>query len=293
MKHAFLIIAHNNPFTLKTLVTLLDYKDNDLFIHIDKKTNIEVFKNIKCNYSKLIFLSNRKDVRWGDFSQIECEIELYQYAYNYGKYEYYHLLSGVDLPIKTNKYIHDFFSKNKGKEFIGINNSYTVQKDIYNKALLYHILTRYYKNYKLALIIDNAFIKMQSLFKFHRHKFYSCYQKGANWASLSEECVSYLLNKRNEIYKNFKHTKCADEIYKQTIIINSHFKENIYSLDDEYISNQREIDWQRGTPYEHKETDFNILKNSSKIFARKFSDNNKKIIMLIKEDLYGNKGKEQ
>lgn len=293
MRHAFLIIAHNNPFTLKTLVELLDDKENDIFIHIDKKRDIKDFQGIKCNYSQLIFINNRKDVRWGDFSQIECELELYQYAYNYGHYDYFHLLSGVDLPIKSNKYIHDFFYKNKGKEFIGIDNSSTQQKEIRNKVLLYHILTPYYKSFKLSQKLDSIFTKIQILVNIHRSQCYAYYRKGTNWASLSENCVAFLLNRRKEIYKNFKHTKCADEIYKQTIIINSQFKENIYSMEDEYISNQREIDWLRGNPYEYKEEDFNILINSNKLFARKFSDNNKSIVILIKKYLNGNKRKEQ
>ena len=37
-KHAFLIIAHKLDFTLSTLLSLLDDKRNDIFIHIDKKT---------------------------------------------------------------------------------------------------------------------------------------------------------------------------------------------------------------------------------------------------------------
>ena len=35
-----------------------------------------------------------------------------------GNYDYYHLISGMDLPIKTQKEIHEFFENNKGKEFI-------------------------------------------------------------------------------------------------------------------------------------------------------------------------------
>lgn len=118
MRHAFLIIAHNNPFTFQTLIELLDDKDNDIFIHIDKKVNIKDFQSIKCNYSQLIFINNRKDVRWGDFSQIECELELYQYAYNYGKYEYFHLLSGVDLPIKTINIFMTFSTRTEEKSLL-------------------------------------------------------------------------------------------------------------------------------------------------------------------------------
>ena len=34
MKHAFLIIAHNNPRIFETLIGLLDFKDNDIFVHL-------------------------------------------------------------------------------------------------------------------------------------------------------------------------------------------------------------------------------------------------------------------
>ena len=33
-------------------------------------------------------------------------------------YEYYHFISGVDLPLKTQDEIHDFFQKNNGKEIV-------------------------------------------------------------------------------------------------------------------------------------------------------------------------------
>lgn len=71
-----------------------------------KYSNIHVFKKV--------------DVGWGEDSQIECEMFLFNEAYKKGPFDYYHLLSGVDLPLKSNYYIHDFFDQNKGKEFVGI-----------------------------------------------------------------------------------------------------------------------------------------------------------------------------
>ncbi len=71
-----------------------------------KYSNIHVFKKV--------------DVGWGEDSQIECEMFLFNEAYKKGPFDYYHLLSGVDLPLKSNDYIHDFFDQNKGKEFVGI-----------------------------------------------------------------------------------------------------------------------------------------------------------------------------
>lgn len=40
MKHAYLILAHSNFDQLQILLNLLDYPDNDFFIHIDKKSKL-------------------------------------------------------------------------------------------------------------------------------------------------------------------------------------------------------------------------------------------------------------
>ena len=35
MKHAYLIIAHNEPNILKTLLLMLDDERNDVYLHVD------------------------------------------------------------------------------------------------------------------------------------------------------------------------------------------------------------------------------------------------------------------
>ena len=100
-KHAYLIMAHNNFEILKKIIVLLDNEKNDIFIHIDKKVkNIDIrqFEKI-AKKSKVKVLNNRIDIHWGGYSQIECELLLLKESIN-GEYSYYHLISGVDLPLK-------------------------------------------------------------------------------------------------------------------------------------------------------------------------------------------------
>ena len=110
-------------------------------------------------------------------------------------------------------------------------------------------------------------------------------KKGANWCSVTEDFVKYLISKEKFILKRFKYTMCGDEIFLQTILWNSPFKENIYRFNDEYRSNLREVDWKRGNPYVwgSSSEDFELLKNSDKLFARKFSNQFPDIINKIKE----------
>ena len=56
--------------------------------------------------SALHFVENVRE-QWGGYSQIQSELILFQAAWEHG-YEYYHLISGVDLPIKTQDEIHEF-----------------------------------------------------------------------------------------------------------------------------------------------------------------------------------------
>lgn len=72
MKHAFLIIAHNEFDVLKLLISCLDDARNDIYIHYDKK--VDTLPDIQTKYAGLIVLEKRVDVRWGAPSMIEAEL---------------------------------------------------------------------------------------------------------------------------------------------------------------------------------------------------------------------------
>ena len=63
MKHAYLILAHNEFELLRLLVSLLDDPRNDLYIHFDKK--VEALPEIRVQQAGLTILERRIDVRWG------------------------------------------------------------------------------------------------------------------------------------------------------------------------------------------------------------------------------------
>lgn len=69
-----------------------------------------------------IFFVPRISVTWGGYSQIACELGLLNAAVGKGRYTYYHLLSGQDLPIKSQDRIHSFFDSCGGKEFVRFEN---------------------------------------------------------------------------------------------------------------------------------------------------------------------------
>lgn len=56
--------------------------------------------------SKVCFV-DRVDVRWGDYSVVEAELKLLRAAVA-ENYQYFHLISGMDLPLKPQAEIHVF-----------------------------------------------------------------------------------------------------------------------------------------------------------------------------------------
>ena len=116
-KHAFLVMAPGTMRVLHTLMRILDDGRNDIFIHMDAKRVDGM--NIACwllSVRQGIFLVPRIRVTWGGYSQIACEINLLNSAVAKGHYSYYHLLSGQDLPIKSQDKIHSFFDSCGNKE---------------------------------------------------------------------------------------------------------------------------------------------------------------------------------
>lgn len=287
-RHAYCIIAHNEPKILETLVEMIDDKRNDIFLLVDKKTDIGIYEGIHPHKAKL-HLCPRVDIRWGDTSQILAELTLFEFAYEHGPYQIYHLLSGVDLPIKSQDYIHNFIADNPNTEFVGFV-SQEEQGQLEYKTNYYHFFTYFAQSSnasirKIAIKADGIFIKAQRLLGIKR-KCKTPLKKGCNWCSITNELVSYLIENKNAILHNFAYMLCADEIFLQTIVWNSKYKENIFAK-EEYASCLREINWTKGSPYIWGSGDFEedekILKGSGALFARKFSEKHFDIVESIKK----------
>ncbi len=287
-KHAYLIVAHNEYSILETLLSMLDDKRNDVYLHIDKRANdlFSQISNFKMKNARFYLLEDRINVYWGDISQVEVEILLFETAYNNYKYSYFHLLSGVDLPIKSQNYIHTFFNENEGKEFVGFWNEPSQIRDLNRKVLRYYFFLRYFKDKKHPLhgitsLLRNIILAIQKITGFKRKQTFE-FKKGGNWVSITNEFCSYLIFQKRAIMKRFRFTLCPDEIFLHTILWNSPFKDNIFDLENTQRGAMRLIDWERGNPYVWQDNDLNELLASEYLFARKFSSNQSSLYCRIK-----------
>lgn len=237
-----------------------------------------------------VYYVKRLDARWGDFSLVQSELILLKEATK-SKYKYYHLISGVDLPIKSQYYIHKFFEEHEGMEFLTyLKPEFAQKQKIIERVNKFYFLQQFGRNSNIAKVVNNLLIKIQERIKIKRYnnEFPICY--GANWCSLTHEAVKCIISKEKWIIKTFKYTQCCDEVYKQTILVNiPRFKEKLYryKYNEAHISyNMRHVDWKRGGPYIFKSSDYKELIDMPSLFARKFDENvDKKIIDMIYERL--------
>jgi len=283
MTHAYMILAHHEFALLGRLVSALDYPCNDIYVHIDKKVDDGVFARVKGELEGAvkqasIAFTPRVNVAWGDFSMIEAELLLIREASG-THHDYYHLLSGVDLPIKSHEEITRFFIENAGEELIG---GREIERRARARLRYYYPLQRTVGHHYLrplgllqyALLLPQMMAGVNRLRTLPKEIY-----KGGQWFSATHDFVTDLLAfySREENLRPYRKTQCADEIWVQMFAFHSKYRENIYEArwqEWTYNTNLRFVDWaKRGaaSPITLSMDQLDWLLKSECLWARKFS----------------------
>ena len=273
-KHAYLIIAHDNFEVLSALVASLDHPRNAIYIHLDRRAkglDNDLLRKA-CKKSSLFFAPSTK-VHWGHYSQIRTVLTLLGEATK-TPHSYYHLLSGSDLPIKPQSYIHNFFEEHRGTEFVGFSENPFLKRNKY--FYLFNIYRRPANSFEKVLgfaagLTATALTSMQrALFVNRLRRLKHDIKRGVDWFSITHELALYILERRKDIRRLFRFSDHPNESYVQTIVWNSSFRNRVYEPADERKSSLRLFDWSRGTPYVYRAIDLPELLESDQLFARKF-----------------------
>ena len=283
MKHAYLILAHNEPELLSLLVERLDDVRNDIYIHFDRK--LSILPDIKTQHAGLYILKDRVDVRWADVSMLEAEYKLFHAVVDSGsQYSHHHLISGVDLPLKNQDYIHSFFAQHQGKEFVGLHqrpmNSHA------DRALHYwHPFTRSFRGsgcvFAIKRILRYLVIQTQVLLGIRRNTTIP-FHKGGQWVSITHELIDYLLEQEDRVFTIFSRTFGADEYFVPTLIWDTPFMERLFDATDESRGAMRYIGWRAdGQLIDFTSQDLPALQQTEYLFARKFNSRDKAFLQEI------------
>jgi hypothetical protein len=272
MQQALLITAYKNIHHLKEMINWFD-SDFSFYVHIDKKSKFsDEERHLLEEIEKRAVVSREYKTNWGGMNHLNSILLLLREASKNGRIEYFHLISGHDFPIKSCSVFRETMLKNKGKEFIEY---FEMPAKVWENGGMDRIL--YYNLHDVINAkgangkIISKFINLQKKLNFQRNivdfpKLYG----GSTWWSLSEACCQYILefiDKNPSFLNRFKHTFCAEEIFFQTIILNSPLKKNVVN------DNLRYILWENrngNIPANLDETDIETIEKSEKLFARRF-----------------------
>ncbi len=273
-KHAFLIMAHTCPEQLSLLLELLDQPWADLYLHLDRRAPFSPEDlGYQAKYARLISLP-RKRVSWGGRSQIDCELSLME-ASLAGEYAYYHLISGQDLPLVPMDRFYAFFEEHRGKEWIHFDSD-CLPASAKSRLSYYWLFQEKERCGGLWYRANHTLVSLQERIGVDRTKKRNkAYYKGANWFSCSHAFLSFVIAQKKEIRKEYAFTRCCDEIFLQTLLMHSPFRDQLFdqSFSDSTLSNMRFVDWERGCPYTFRREDVPTLLSSGHLFGRKFDLN--------------------
>ena len=291
MWNAYLIMAHGNWEQLGFLLQLLDDENNDFYIHIDKRVQMPNADQIKKNvhYSKIYF-TKRVKVKWGGYGTIDASMVLLRNAVK-RRYDYYHLMSGSDLPLKTNQEINDFLKKhmytNLSKTHMTNYLAYggVGEEMVRARVSHYNVFVSFFRTKPWYLGI---FFKKVNALGYHIQKAIHVDRlkgtgltlyKGSLWYTISHECACFFLKNEKTGKRWFgRMTFSGDEYVLQTLFMNSAFRDTGFIPEKENMSqNLYEIDWEHtkgdGSPHLFTAEDIARLDSSKNLFARKFDKN--------------------
>ncbi len=279
MNQVFLILVHKNPQQLLMLLKQLESNESHFLIHVDLKSEIEDFKALTKSIKNIHYIKERYNVGWGSFNMVKATLALIKELMNQNlKYSHAHLLSGEDILIKPISKLNNFFSENSDTSYIDY---FILPCKYWPQGGLPKLTKYYFKNCKkhnnllkrilfkaFELFVNHIVVQIFPFLKKRLDKNLN-YYGGSQWWSLTKESIHYLYNyiQDNPSYcKFFKYSHIPDEIFFQTILLNSELKPKVVS------TNKRYIDWshpEKGMPAVLEINDFEILTKTDSFFARK------------------------
>jgi hypothetical protein len=217
------------------LTQALNHFDDHIFIHINKKSPIQVFSEV-VQQPHVSIIPNRITVHWGGFSMVHAALNLLSAARQYvSPFQYYCFISGSSYPLRSNQDIHAYFERHSGCEFIDI-------MDAHQKESIHSLSRLEYFVFELGLTrktpIGTCIFQLNEKLlkaKLLTRNYQKCLGNskpyiGGAWWVLSDRAISYIfhfIEHHPRIVDFYRHTAHPLEMFFHTIIGNSPFSADV------------------------------------------------------------------
>lgn len=288
MTIAYLISTFTDPQHLSRLVKALDGEDVHFFIHVDAKVDIRPFEE-QTEGDNVHYLSDRVNVYWGTYSQVEFQMRLIHAALDSSvRFDRLFMLSGQDYPLWSNAKIREFLTRCGEHELISgicldteeveeskkrIYRLFRPQTDIrWLSAKANDWLSKALRKFcKLTGLRKKLWLEVDG-------KLWHLY-KGSDYFCLSHDLAAFVLRTWQEqpaIHQYFKTSFAPSETCIQTIVFNNPAYAAAADLHTGDYTTLKSLTFLHYIDYVPviriwNDADFDELVNSGKMFARKFT----------------------
>ncbi len=269
MKHAILIIAYHHKEYVRNLVEQFD-GDFAIFIHWDKKQDLsdEDIAYLEGQGGK-VHVRQEFPVNWGSYGIVRATLCLCKEALKDKEVRYLHLISDADAPTVGLATFKKWFREHEGENFLEYEELpiRSWEHGGWERIRYFHRLERF--DIRANPDDDRAYnedLARQKAEGRGRELPDIRWYGGSAWWSLTRECASYLVGQEKRIEETFTDMKFPDELFAQTVLMNSPYARTLVNDNLRYIF----WGWRNGNnPAVLDHTDLLGIAGGRKFFARK------------------------
>lgn len=264
-KQVFLIQAHKDIGQLNALVEHLRDDDFLVYVNLDRKCDLDP----AAVHPAARLVRERIDVHWGTFSQVQAVLNsLRQILAEVPDFDKVLFLSAQDFPLLSNAALKEELAALAGRELL---DTVAIGRAPGQWAADYRYQYFYPQGgarlRRLACALANRAMRATGITRRMPHGLQPW--GGSSWWALSRECVRMLLERAERepgLVRFFGRVACPDEMFFQTLVMNSPFRERVLG------SNFRYVQWPESgsrNPKVLDEGDFERIAASRAHFCRK------------------------
>ncbi len=294
MDIAYVISAYRLPHQLVRLVSRLQGRGVTFLVHVDARSGDEVMRPVvdALGGTSNVHLLERHACRWGDFGHVEASLKgLRRIVERNIPCDRVVLLTGQDYPIASAAAISDFFTAHPDCEYI---EHFPLPRAEWYRGGMPRLEHWHYwwgdRHFELPVASHRIPARLQFLEGVlpRRRPLPSGLRPhgGGGYWSLTRGAVEHVhwFLRRNPTYTRFfKRVYIPDEVFFQTLLLNSPFRDRVVNDDLRYTV------WRGGarSPAVLGVEDMEDLRTSPALFARKFDTGVDARVLDLLDDLLG------
>lgn len=287
MTQGILITAYKDESMLLRLIRHFSGPSFRVFVHIDKKSRELSLDRLKALKQPNLEVISKFKITWGSINHVKAVLELIRISLRYSDIEYYHLISGSDMPLHSPSWFVSRFEKDRKSYFS--NGTLPVLNREHTRVwrTKFWLPSVFDPRSIIVKMITKALFWLQVKLNVERKALGEIAMKdvrfGMIWSSFSRGGGGQFLEfaaTHPRFMRALNFTMVPEEAFFVTALMGTSYQPDDNSTDLRYY------EWTREMPAVLDETDFNKVVDSRYIFARKMdSVKSAKLIDLIEQKI--------